>query len=71
MADCYQTGVITTLHRLGETRLDKLEAGLCEYAETRPLTLVIPALASEMEGAVLTAGALASREGVRHSDDGG
>lgn len=53
MADFYQTGVITTLHRLGETRLDKLEAELVEHAETRPLTLVIPALAAEMDGAAL------------------
>ncbi len=49
MADFYQTGVITTLHRLGETRLEALEADLVEFAEDRPLTLVVPALASEMD----------------------
>src|SRR3990172_5503691 len=53
MADFYQTGVVTTLHRLGETRLDRLEAELVEFTETRPLTLVIPALASEMDGPAL------------------
>ena len=54
MADFYQTGVITTLHRLGETRLDLLEAELVEYAETRPITLIIPALASEMDSPALS-----------------
>jgi glucosyl-3-phosphoglycerate synthase len=53
MADFYQTGVITTLHRLGETRLDQLESELVEFAQLRPLTLVIPALASEMDGPAL------------------
>lgn len=50
MADFYQTGVITTLHRLGGSHLDLLEEDLVEYAEARPITLVIPALASEMDG---------------------
>jgi glucosyl-3-phosphoglycerate synthase len=53
MADFYQTGVITTLHRLGETRLEQLESEMVEFARLRPLTLVIPALASEMDGAAL------------------
>ncbi|MGH7546878.1 MAG: glycosyl transferase [Gemmatimonadales bacterium] len=53
MADFYQTGVITTLHRLGEPHLDLLEADLVDFAETRPLTLIIPALASEMDGPAL------------------
>ena len=53
MADFYQTGVITTLHRLGELRLDLLEADLVEFARTRPITLIIPALASEMDGPAL------------------
>jgi glucosyl-3-phosphoglycerate synthase len=53
MADFYQTGIITTLHRLGELRLDLLEAELVGFAEVRPLTLVIPALASEMDGPAL------------------
>jgi glucosyl-3-phosphoglycerate synthase len=53
MADFYQTGVITTLHRLGETRLELLESELVEFAQLRPLTLVIPALASEMDGPAL------------------
>jgi glucosyl-3-phosphoglycerate synthase len=53
VADFYQTGVVTTLHRLGETRLDKLEAELVQFAEDRPITLVIPALAAEMDGTAL------------------
>ncbi|MBI1723410.1 MAG: glycosyl transferase [Gemmatimonadetes bacterium] len=53
MADFYQTGVITTLHRLGEQRIEEIEGELVEFAQTRPLTLVIPALASEMDGPAL------------------
>jgi glucosyl-3-phosphoglycerate synthase len=53
VADFYQTGVITTLHRLGPDQLDLIEADLVEFAEARPLTLVIPALASELDGPAL------------------
>jgi glucosyl-3-phosphoglycerate synthase len=53
MADFYQTGIITTLHRLGSRPLESLEAELVEFAKNRPLTLVIPALASEMDGPAL------------------
>lgn len=50
MADFYQTGVITTLHRLGKPSLERIESELSEHAKTRPLALVLPALYSEFEG---------------------
>lgn len=50
MADFYQTGIITTLHRLGKPSLERIEADLTEYSKNRPLALVLPALYSEFEG---------------------
>ncbi|MEK6726750.1 MAG: glycosyl transferase [Deltaproteobacteria bacterium] len=50
MADFYQTGIITTLHRLGKPSLERIEAELLEHSKTRPLALVLPALYSEFEG---------------------
>ncbi|MCC6352938.1 MAG: glycosyl transferase [Verrucomicrobiae bacterium] len=50
MSDFHQSGVITTFHRLG-TRYDlgEVERDLTEYARQRPLALILPCLASEME----------------------
>ena len=50
MADFYQTGIITTLHRLGKPSLERLEAELRDFSKTRPVALVLPALYSEFEG---------------------
>jgi glucosyl-3-phosphoglycerate synthase len=50
MADFYQTGIITTLHRLGNPSLERIEAELVEHAKARPVALVLPALYSEFEG---------------------
>ncbi len=50
MADFYQTGIITTLHRLGTQSLDRLETELQSHVRTRPITLVLPALYSEFQG---------------------
>lgn len=55
MSDFYQTGVITTLHRLGDTNLERLEAELCEHSESQPIALVLPCLYSELEGPALEA----------------
>ncbi len=49
MADFYQTGVVTTLHRLNPNGLSRLESELEEYAEDTPIGLVLPALYSEFE----------------------
>ncbi|MEZ5351676.1 MAG: hypothetical protein R2762_03505 [Bryobacteraceae bacterium] len=49
MADFYQTGVVTTLHRLSSGSLDRLEAELGHFAQALPIGLVLPALYSEFE----------------------
>ncbi len=50
MSDFYQTGVITTLHRLGKPSLDRLEGELEQFTRQRPVALVLPSLYSEFEG---------------------
>ena len=50
MSDFHQTGVITTLHRLGKPNLERLEAELEESLLARPIALVLPCLYSELEG---------------------
>jgi glucosyl-3-phosphoglycerate synthase len=49
MADFYQTGVVTTLHRLNPNGLERLEADLTQFAERTSIGLVLPALYSEFE----------------------
>ncbi|MFN7918957.1 MAG: hypothetical protein U0Q16_02605 [Bryobacteraceae bacterium] len=49
MADFYQSGVVTTLHRLKADQTERLEADLERFARTRPIGLVLPALYSEFE----------------------
>lgn len=53
MADFHQTGVITSLHRLGEPDLARLERELLSFASERPIALVLPSLYSEMHGPAL------------------
>ncbi len=53
MADFHQTGVISTLHRLGEPDLQRLERTLLSYAVQRPIALVLPSLFSEIRGPAL------------------
>lgn len=50
MSDFYQSGVITTLHQLGQPSLERLESELQTYSQARPVALVLPALYSEFEG---------------------
>jgi glucosyl-3-phosphoglycerate synthase len=50
MTDFYQTGIITTLHKLGKPSLDRLEAELRDFSKNRPIALVLPSLYSEFEG---------------------
>ncbi len=49
MADFYQDGVLTTLHRLNNNHVDRLEADLVKFTRNRPIGLVLPALFSEFE----------------------
>jgi glucosyl-3-phosphoglycerate synthase len=53
MADFHQTGVITSLHRLGRVDLDRLERQLVSYSKERPIALVLPSLFSEIKGLAL------------------
>jgi glucosyl-3-phosphoglycerate synthase len=53
MADFAQTGLICTLQRLNETHLDRLEAELFTLAAERPISLVLPCYAAELDGAAL------------------
>lgn len=50
MSDFYQTGIITTLHRLGKPSLERLEGELEQFSCQRPVALVLPALYTEFEG---------------------
>jgi glucosyl-3-phosphoglycerate synthase len=49
MADFYQTGVVTTLHRLKANQVERMDLELERYARNRPIGLVLPALYSEFE----------------------
>jgi len=55
MSDFYQSGSITTLHRLGAERLEAMEAELKRFADERPMSLVLPCLHSEVQGRALPA----------------
>ena len=65
MADFHQGGVITTLHRLGEPGVRRLEAELLGYARQRPIALVLPCLYSEIHGeglkGIVDTGCIASK----------
>ena len=50
MADFHQSGVITTLHRLGAPGVERLERELLSYSRSRPIALVLPCLISELRG---------------------
>lgn len=50
MSDFYQSGIVTTLHQLGQPSLERLEAELFAFSKVRPIALVLPALYSEFEG---------------------
>ncbi len=53
MADFYQNGIITTLHNLSERTHEDLEAELVEFSKSRPMSLILPSLFSELEGEAL------------------
>ena len=49
MSDFFQTGTITTLHRLTEGGQQRLEADLERFNTVNPIGLVLPALYREFE----------------------
>jgi len=48
MGDFYQNGVITTLHNLSDRPVEDLEKDLLEFSRSRPMSLVLPCLYSEL-----------------------
>jgi glucosyl-3-phosphoglycerate synthase len=65
MADFHQGGVITTLHRLGQPQVERLERELLGHSRTRPIALVLPCLISELHGPGLK-GIIDTLRGVRY-----
>jgi glucosyl-3-phosphoglycerate synthase len=53
MSDFYQSGVISTFHRLGHLDIKRIESELMWYAQEVPVALVLPSLYSELEGDAL------------------
>lgn len=53
MADFHQNGIVSTLHNLTDRPVEQLETLLVKYSKTRPMTLVLPSLFSELEGEAL------------------
>jgi glucosyl-3-phosphoglycerate synthase len=53
MSDFYQVGVVATFHRFNDDGVEWLEAELARYGQSRPIALVLPALASEFDGPAL------------------
>jgi glucosyl-3-phosphoglycerate synthase len=49
MSDFYQSGVVSTLHRLGQPDLKALEAELKKHGKRRPLALVLPTTFSDFQ----------------------
>jgi glucosyl-3-phosphoglycerate synthase len=49
MADFYQNGIVTTLHRLTTDNTERLESDLQNFSRNKPIGLVLPALYSEFE----------------------
>ena len=53
MSDFYQHHHFTTLHRLERLPMEEFEAGLERAAARRRMALILPSLASEMDGPAL------------------
>jgi len=53
MPDIYQTGVISTLHRLEPFNQKRTEENLVKFTRNNPIALVLPALYSELLGPAL------------------
>src|SRR4030042_1707613 len=53
MGDFFQSGAISTLHRLGHRDLESLELELKRHQRLRPVALILPAVYAEFEGKAL------------------
>jgi glucosyl-3-phosphoglycerate synthase len=54
MADFFQNGDITTLHRLTDRSLEEMEHELNDHVRKRPIGLILPSLYSELSGPALS-----------------
>ena len=53
MSDFYQNGIITNFHNLTDRPVEDLERELLAFSRTRPMSLVLPSLFSELQGPAL------------------
>jgi len=53
MADFFQNGEITTLHKLSNRSIESMEQELSTFANDYPMALILPSLFSELEGNAL------------------
>lgn len=53
MSDYYQNGIITNFHNLTDRPVEDLERELVAFSRTRPMSLVLPSLFSELQGPAL------------------
>jgi len=53
MSDFFQNGIVTTLHDLGHRSQEDLEAEVARQVGRSPVALVLPCLASELDGPAL------------------
>lgn len=53
MGDFHQNGTITTLHNIARRPVTELEKELNQFKKTRPMSLVLPSLFSELQGKAL------------------
>ena len=49
MGDFHQNGIVTTLHNLTRRPVDEMEAELKAFSASRPMSLIMPSLYSELE----------------------
>jgi len=53
MGDFHQTGLISTLHYLKRRKIEEIEAELANFAQRRPIALILPSLYMELQGNAL------------------
>lgn len=44
MADFHQNGIVTTLHNISQRSVAELEGELVQFAQERPMGLILPSL---------------------------
>ena len=54
MTDFFQNGVIATLHNLTNRNTESMEKELMGWSESRPMSLILPCLYSELKGPALS-----------------